>query len=192
MLSFAKIPTPFVHFVYRPKSSSAMDDAETAILLMACTGYYQPQILEIGTWIGETTNNIATVIRPHGGMVTTLDVKGHEHIGEAVTEEMKPYVRFATVEEGKHECDEVRDRKYHVVFVDGDHSYEGVMLDTYLAKSVLADDGVILYHDVWWDVVPPPADGPLRFFRDVGGIVLNLTHLGVLPEHLNRLRGMIW
>lgn len=34
------------------------------------------------------------------------------------------------------------------VFVDGDHSYEGVMHDTLLAKSVINPGGIIIWHDL--------------------------------------------
>ena len=36
---------------------------------------------------------------------------------------------------------------FDMVFVDGDHSYKGVMLDTLLARRVLSEDGVICWHD---------------------------------------------
>ena len=38
--------------------------------------------------------------------------------------------------------------KYDLIFIDGDHSYEGVKTDFNLYKDLLSDRGVILFHDV--------------------------------------------
>ncbi len=62
------------------------------------------------------------------------------------------------------------------------------MKNDYLAvMKRVADDGIIMFHDVWWDVQPPPVDGPLRLMRELGGVVLNMTHLGCLPIHVKNI-----
>lgn len=38
--------------------------------------------------------------------------------------------------------------EYDLVFIDGDHSYEGVKKDFELYRDLLSDRGVILFHDV--------------------------------------------
>lgn len=37
--------------------------------------------------------------------------------------------------------------KCDVVFIDGDHSYEAVMHDSYLAKEIVRPGGMIIWHD---------------------------------------------
>jgi predicted O-methyltransferase YrrM len=39
------------------------------------------------------------------------------------------------------------DEKYDLIFVDADHDYASVMNDTEVAFNVLAEQGVILWHD---------------------------------------------
>ena len=79
--------------------------------------------------------------------------------------------------------------KWDVVFIDGDHSEDGVWSDYNAVKNRLSPQGIILFHDIWWDETPPPVDGPLKFFERENGCILNLTHMGCLCNHLPRLRG---
>jgi predicted O-methyltransferase YrrM len=47
-------------------------------------------------------------------------------------------------------------RQVDVLFIDGDHTYEGVRRDFEMYKSLVRDGGVIAFHDI----VPPSPDGP--------------------------------
>jgi predicted O-methyltransferase YrrM len=47
-------------------------------------------------------------------------------------------------------------RPVDVLFIDGDHTYEGVRRDFEMYKSLVRDGGVIAFHDI----VPPSAAGP--------------------------------
>ena len=71
--------------------------------------------------------------------------------------------------------------------LDGDHSREGVLRDLAVVEHFLKEDGIVLLHDVWWDAEPPPVDGPLRDFEELGGCVINMTHMGVLERHAANL-----
>jgi predicted O-methyltransferase YrrM len=42
----------------------------------------------------------------------------------------------------------LRDRRVDFLFIDGDHSYEGVRTDFELYRQLLADDGLVAFHDV--------------------------------------------
>lgn len=39
--------------------------------------------------------------------------------------------------------------KYDVIFIDGDHTYEGVKKDFELTKDFLNEGGIICFHDIW-------------------------------------------
>jgi predicted O-methyltransferase YrrM len=39
--------------------------------------------------------------------------------------------------------------KFDVIFIDGDHTYEGVKMDYEYYKDMLNDGGIICFHDIW-------------------------------------------
>jgi predicted O-methyltransferase YrrM len=43
-----------------------------------------------------------------------------------------------------------------LLFIDGDHSYEGVRRDWNLFSGFLSEFGVVVFHDTIWDVDPDP------------------------------------
>jgi len=47
-------------------------------------------------------------------------------------------------------------RQVDVLFIDGDHAYEGVKRDFEMYKHLVRDGGIIAFHDI----VPPSPDGP--------------------------------
>lgn len=48
----------------------------------------------------------------------------------------------------------------HVIFIDGDHSYEQAASDYIAAREIIRNDGVIALHDTW--PVSPENTGPER------------------------------
>ena len=64
------------------------------------------------------------------------------------------------------------DNKIDLIFIDGDHSYEGVKADWDLFLPHLNEFGVVVFHDTLWDLRPDPkiarADmGVPRFVDDL-------------------------
>lgn len=47
-------------------------------------------------------------------------------------------------------------RKIDLIFIDGDHSYEGVKADWDLFLPHMAEFGVVIFHDTLWDLRPDP------------------------------------
>ena len=47
-------------------------------------------------------------------------------------------------------------RKIDLIFIDGDHSYEGVKADWELFRPHLNEFGVVVFHDTLWDLRPDP------------------------------------
>ena len=72
-----------------------------------------------------------------------------------------------------------QDIKIDLLFIDGDHSYEGVKLDFELYSKLLSPKGVIILHDTDQNYVDSliiskdskknyyPFDGPARFIKEL-------------------------
>jgi hypothetical protein len=146
---------------------------DLALLKALARRYDHCRYFEIGSWRGESVANVAAVaaecislslsddeIRSAGwneryvaiSKFFSRDLKNVVHIGhDSKTFDYAPYVG---------QCD--------LVFIDGDHSYDGVRADTEHAFRLLRDDrSVIVWHDymraseidVMWGVVAGLLDG---------------------------------
>ena len=207
------INVPDLAALYTPKRAECTDRIEARIMVAAILRtQICPRVLEIGTQYGDTTANFAKVVKPLGGSVVTVDVtkipstlpkiqgtdcRPVEEIGSRIPGELRSAVIQVMIDPTKPDAlalaldaSQSTSGPFDVVFIDGDHSYEGVKKDYEAVKDRLTPKGVIFFHDVWWDVVPPPVDGPIRLFEELGGgVVLNMSHLGVLEDHL---RLLVW
>lgn len=121
--------------------------------------------LEIGTFHGRTTLNIAMNQRP-GTEVVTLDLPAQDlqRVGKALEESDKKYIlkessgsRFAGRrtearivqlygDSSKYDFSPYAGR-VDLVFVDGSHSYDYVLNDSHVALRCVRPDGVVLWHD---------------------------------------------
>ena len=174
---------------------------EIILLLNLCKG--RGRVLEIGTWRGITTNNILNV----AGHVVSIDVTeppmtltGGQGVGECLP---KDQIGARISDENRLRCDlrqynpnEANGLKnllssiggeYDMIIIDGDHSNEGVLIDYNETLPYLSVDGIILFHDCWWDVKPEPVIGPLTLLTRLGGFVLNRTHYGIIKNHGKRI-----
>ena len=90
-----------------------------------------------------------------------------------------------------------QDIKIDILFIDGDHSYEGVKLDFDLYSTILSDKGIIMIHDTdesyenelivsedskkHWDKF----DGPAKLIKELGDSkdwnIINLFNHKILP-----------
>lgn len=211
-MKMVNIPVPDFTSFYTPKRTECTDRIETRIMLAAALrNSVCPRILEIGTQYGDTTANFAKVVKPLGGVVVTVDItevpptlpeiqgtdcRPAREIGSRIPGELRSAVIQVMINPNESgalgkalDASASTAGKYDMIFLDGDHSYEGVKADYEEVKTRLTPKGVIFFHDVWWDVVPPPVDGPLRLLNELGGSVLNLSHLGILDEHLSLILG---
>ena len=77
--------------------------------------------------------------------------------------------------------------KFDFIFIDGDHSYPGVKKDYESVLPYVSENGVMVFHDAWWDVHPYPVKGPMMLLEELGGYIINKTHLGILKSDVHKI-----
>ena len=207
-LSFPVIETPDKYGIV---PNDMLDAIESKIIITACMNRLNPNVLEIGTCRGRTTGNIARVVMPAAGHFLSVDVlhkpdtlphsqegevPGPEYqAGEEIPEAYRDFVALGLINPDDPDalaiiCDGwiKQHGKFDVVFIDGDHSYKGVIHDWHVVARRLAIDGVALFHDVWWDEMPPPVEGSLKLIKELKGTILNLSHTGAMWHEADRER----
>ena len=163
-------------------------------------------MLEIGVNRGKTTSNLARIAKDEnlkfiGVDVTEVpsticDAQGPGEclsanlVGCDISEENKNHVDIHLINPNNpkslSELLQNLNLKYDFVFIDGDHSYAGVKRDYESILPFLSENGVMVFHDVWWDVEPPPVKGPLKLLSETEGYIVNKTHLGILRSQMKR------
>lgn len=206
-LDHVSIELESLPLMYAPGENPFISHEEINFLLKLALKKQGP-MLEIGVNRGKTTNNLARLakgekLRFIGIDVTEVpksicDAQGPGEclpaniIGCDISEDNKSSVEIHLINpnrpESLREILKKLDLKYKFVFVDGDHSYDGVKKDYETLREFMDDDGLMVFHDVWWDVQPPPVKGPLRLLSELGGYIVNKTHLGIINTDLNKIQ----
>jgi predicted O-methyltransferase YrrM len=136
--------------------------ADVFVLLKAALGFGSKRILELGSFRGETAKLLAENTGPDT-TVCAVDVDerhGESYRGLPVAARIQRKVGRITPELFAPA------EKYDLIFVDANHDFASVMNDTAVAFGVLAQPGVILWHDYQH----------ISYFHDMAGV----------PEALNR------
>lgn len=151
-----------------------------ALLKALAKRYDKCQYLEIGTWRGESVANVSSVAQ----QCVTIDLPDKELIkfGGFNSEHLKLRAFFSkelkNVTHIKHNSITFDysslGKKFDLIFVDGDHRYEGVKNDTKNVFKLLKDDNsVIVWHDygvtsekISWTVLAGILDGCPEDKRD--------------------------
>ena len=126
-------------------------------------------IVEIGSARGRSTCALALACKKNGdGHVYAIDphtVNPWTEIGtQGATE---PFLRARLRDYGLEQWCEVITAtsaeaakswttKIDLLFIDGDHSFEGVRTDFELFRSWLAPNALVVFHDTAWDYYEPP------------------------------------
>lgn len=131
------------------------------------------EVLEIGVRQAQSTRSILAAIRDLGiGHLTSIDISDSGY--ERVPEGMRSDWTFVHADSKSDSAiSAVSDRKYDVIFIDGDHSAGGVAADfiNYAPLLKTYEDGttgIMLFHDVlnvepnggvklFWDTIPKEA-----------------------------------
>lgn len=112
-------------------------------------------ILEIGTYKGATTWHLF-FNAPKDTVVYTFDLPENEKLGNVTDFKLtynkvreylpdSPRIRFML--QNTRKWDGILENKVQFVFIDGDHSYEGVKNDTEKALRCLDEIGCVVWHD---------------------------------------------
>lgn len=119
------------------------------------------EYLEIGSWRGESLSNVADVAT-HCTSVSLSEKEMREMgIGEGFIKVhglfTKDYKNITSIGHNSMTFDfSCLNKKFDLVFVDGDHTYEGVRKDTENVYKLLKDDNsVIVWHDYTYGVETP-------------------------------------
>ena len=137
-------------FAYMEGGSSTLD---LAVLRAFARRFKDCTYLEIGTWRGESLANVASIAK----RCISVDLSEQELRDFGYPDEMakncdffsKDLANVERVRHSSHTYDFSRYRKsIDLAFIDGDHSYDGVRVDTQKVFDLMRDDSsVIVWHD---------------------------------------------
>lgn len=154
--------------------------AEFCTLLDLVAGEQPEAAMEIGTMNGGTFYAWCRALE-ECDTVISLDLPGGEFGGGYSAEKTRFFRRFAPAKElqfvraNSHD-DRTRDRievllderELDFLFIDGDHTYEGVKQDFKMYRQFMADGGIVAFHDI----VPHPHDPDCevdQFWDEIAG-----------------------
>ena len=123
-----------------------MFDSDSDVLDACCLASLKDgsplRFLEIGMWKGFTARGVKKFVEERG---CTLDYWG---IDPGLLEEPEAPFPGANFIKGKsEECFHMFPGKFDIVFVDGNHSRNGVILDTFNYEPLVANNGFMIFHD---------------------------------------------
>lgn len=125
--------------------SSSIADYQVDLLFRLSQFTKAQSILELGSNLGKTT----LCLRSAKIESTIVTVEGNEALHEFTK------LRFEQENIESH-CQRFEDflkhddRKYDLVFVDGDHNYDPTLQYFSALKSKLNPNGLIVFHDIYW------------------------------------------
>jgi hypothetical protein len=122
------------------------------------------KVAEIGVWQGVFSQFLIAKLEPRRFLAFDI-FTGHEYenwngltgrqLFDGLTQrqyferEIAPFRSVTTVVEGRSEetLRNYTDRSFDLVYVDGDHNYDGVKVDAELAAEMTADSGFLVFND---------------------------------------------
>ena len=135
--------TSEIHFTSPPIGLWATPAADTLAVLKGIVGFESKKILEIGSYKGTTAKLMAENSGPDT-RIFTLDIDpdhGSAFRGTPAEEKITRIIGDSCLENAEKHA------PYDFIFIDGDHSRKGAYRDSLVALEVLANDGVIFWHD---------------------------------------------
>lgn len=142
---------------------------DSAWLLYGLARSIKPKVcVEIGSARGKSACAVGLALRRNGGgKLYAIDPHSptnwndtssvdsfaiiNEHLQKSGAADFVEIVRKTSSEAAKG-----WDKKIDLIFIDGDHSYEGVKADWELFLPHLNEFGVVVFHDTLWDLRPDP------------------------------------
>lgn len=142
---------------YAPYCEQLSFEISTALSLMR--HYFKTGIaIDIGTYRGGTTNMISTIFDE----VITVDDQVRWKDTISLRDNIVPVVGDShSMDVYNSVRDTMNGRKADVIFIDGDHSRNGVKQDFFMYSKFIRDGGIVLFHDI--------VDHPIKANCDVCG-----------------------
>ena len=167
---------------------------DIALLRSLASRFDHCRYLEIGTWRGESASNIADI----AAECFTIDLPAEEMRNRGYSDNFinaaaffsnkNPKINHIRQDSRTLDVDELG--KFDLMFIDGDHSYEGIKSDTELAFRLLKNpDSIIVWHDycsgperVRWSTLAAIIDGSPSYAHHRILHVSNTLCAAYLPE----------
>lgn len=155
---------------------------ESAWLLHGLTRSLKPETcVEIGSARGWSTCHIGLALRERfHGKLYAIDPHRSTNWNDPGTAETERYIRqhirvlglesyVEIVRATSEQAAQNWTRPIDLLFIDGDHSYEGVKRDWELFLPFLRSFGIVVFHDTTWEIHGPnrPDMGVPRFVDDL-------------------------
>jgi SAM-dependent methyltransferase len=100
------------------------------------------RVLEIGMWAGYTARGMKKFIEEKGG---AIDYWGMDP--GILTAPKEPFPGAHVIHGKSEECFHLVPDDFDIIFVDGDHSRNAVILDTYNYAPKVVPGGFLIFHD---------------------------------------------
>lgn len=131
--------------------------------------------LEIGVWRGMAQAMLAMYRKNDEVLVSVDPFMTKEKILpilQSADPQIEPHIEFLQVDSCKSDTPRIlqnRNREFRFVHIDGEHSYEAVVNDLYLASACLARGGVVAVDDYFFYESPSITRAVLDFTRSNHG-----------------------
>lgn len=128
----------------------------TALYELALSRPPGARVLEIGSYLGASTCYLGAALVRVGGTLTCVDTWQNETMPEGERDTYAEFLKnVAPIRDRltlvRKRCEDLRPSDlagpFHLIFLDGDHSYEATKREFELAAGMLAEGGVIACHD---------------------------------------------
>ena len=117
---------------------------DTLFLLNLAKGRKARRILEVGTYRARTT--YAFHLNCPDAEITSYDIQNlNSRYRDMLMQEPRVSLRLESFQEAEEKLK--REKQYDFIFIDGSHKVEDVVRDSLLAFEILANGGVIIWHD---------------------------------------------
>ncbi len=171
-----------------PRSIDGIHALLTALekqVLYRLAGSHPPgaRLVEIGSYLGGSSSCLAAGVAGKGSVLHCVDTFMAENVSEGAHQDTfamfaahtRRYAKQIQVHRGfSHEVVGEVPRPVDLLFIDGDHSWEGVTRDLRLYVPLLKEDGILILHD---SAHPPIAQAIREFI-----LPIERQRLAVLPN----------
>jgi predicted O-methyltransferase YrrM len=164
-------------------AQSALSNSYKCRLLYRITEYYQASyILELGTSLGMASQYLAS--SKHCIELTTIE--GSQSISKIASEyNTQPNIIFINSDFDKAlAVARNENKRYDLIIIDGDHTFEAVMINYQHCQVLLNPNGVIIVDDIYW------SKGMKKAWKEIqnkteGDLLIDLFYFGIIVNNKN-------